>query len=71
MREYLKLLRVKHYIKNLLIFIPLFFSGGSDCGLLGRANDEIGCWWGGGYSEGRGDLCAFHYWHLRFIFLMI
>ena len=27
MREYLKLFRVKHYIKNILIFIPLFFSG--------------------------------------------
>lgn len=25
--DYLKLLRVKHYIKNLLIFIPLFFGG--------------------------------------------
>lgn len=27
MKEYIKLLRVKHYIKNLLIFVPLFFSG--------------------------------------------
>lgn len=27
MKEYLKLLRVKHYIKNLLIFIPVFFAG--------------------------------------------
>ena len=27
MREYIKLLRVKHYIKNLLIFLPLIFSG--------------------------------------------
>lgn len=26
MKTYLKLLRVKHYIKNILIFIPLFFS---------------------------------------------
>ncbi len=26
MKDYLKLLRVTHYIKNLLIFIPLFFS---------------------------------------------
>jgi 4-hydroxybenzoate polyprenyltransferase len=26
MNEYLKLLRVKHYIKNLLVFLPLFFS---------------------------------------------
>ncbi len=26
MKEYLKLFRVKHYIKNLLIFLPLFFS---------------------------------------------
>lgn len=25
--EYLKLLRVKHYIKNLLVFIPIFFAG--------------------------------------------
>ena len=25
--DYIKLLRVKHYIKNLLIFIPLMFSG--------------------------------------------
>lgn len=24
--NYLKLLRVKHYIKNVLVFIPLFFS---------------------------------------------
>lgn len=28
MRDYIKLLRVKHYVKNLLIFIPLFFSKG-------------------------------------------
>ena len=27
MKNYIKLLRVKHYIKNLLIFAPLFFSG--------------------------------------------
>lgn len=27
MGKYLKLLRVKHYIKNILIFIPLFFAG--------------------------------------------
>ncbi len=27
MREYLNLLRIKHYIKNLIIFLPLFFSG--------------------------------------------
>jgi decaprenyl-phosphate phosphoribosyltransferase len=27
MRDVVKLLRVKHYIKNLLIFIPLFFAG--------------------------------------------
>ena len=26
-KRYIKLLRVKHYIKNLLIFVPLFFSG--------------------------------------------
>ena len=25
MRDYIKLLRVKHYIKNLLIFVPMFF----------------------------------------------
>ena len=24
--DYLKLMRVKHYVKNLLIFIPLFFN---------------------------------------------
>ena len=27
MKNYIKLIRVKHYIKNLLIFIPLIFSG--------------------------------------------
>lgn len=27
MKNYLKLARVKHYLKNVLIFIPLFFSG--------------------------------------------
>ena len=26
MKEYFKLIRVKHYLKNLLIFFPLFFS---------------------------------------------
>ncbi len=26
-KKYIKLLRIKHYIKNLLIFVPLFFSG--------------------------------------------
>lgn len=26
-RDYVKLLRVKHYIKNLIIFIPMFFGG--------------------------------------------
>lgn len=26
MRKYIKLLRVKHYVKNLLLFVPLFFS---------------------------------------------
>ncbi len=26
MKKYLKLLRVKHYVKNILVFIPLFFS---------------------------------------------
>ena len=26
MKEYLKLFRIKHYIKNLLIFLPMFFS---------------------------------------------
>lgn len=25
--DYLKLIRVKHYIKNILVFVPLFFSG--------------------------------------------
>lgn len=27
MKDYIKLLRVKHYIKNFLIFLPLFFGG--------------------------------------------
>lgn len=27
MKEYIKLLRCKHYIKNLLVFIPMFFGG--------------------------------------------
>lgn len=27
MKEYFKLLRVKHYIKNILLFIPMFFAG--------------------------------------------
>lgn len=27
LNDYLKLIRVKHYIKNILIFVPLFFSG--------------------------------------------
>lgn len=27
MQEYIKLIRVKHYIKNLLVFLPLIFSG--------------------------------------------
>lgn len=27
MRKYLKLLRVKHYVKNALIFLPMFFGG--------------------------------------------
>lgn len=27
MREYLKLLRVKHYVKNILVFLPMFFGG--------------------------------------------
>lgn len=41
MKECIKLLRVKHYIKNLLIFIPMFFGGvifNKDkllCGILG------------------------------------
>ena len=26
-KDYIKLIRLKHYIKNLLIFVPLFFSG--------------------------------------------
>ena len=25
-KDYIKLMRVKHYIKNILIFIPLFFA---------------------------------------------
>ena len=31
MKKYIKLLRVKHYIKNGLLFIPLFFSGEFFC----------------------------------------
>lgn len=27
MKDYLKLMRIKHYIKNILVFIPLFFGG--------------------------------------------
>lgn len=27
MSKYLKLIRVKHWIKNLLVFLPVFFSG--------------------------------------------
>lgn len=27
MKDYIKLLRVKHYIKNILIFMPMFFAG--------------------------------------------
>ncbi len=27
MRQYLKLLRVRHYIKNVLVFLPMFFGG--------------------------------------------
>lgn len=27
MKDYVKLLRVKHYIKNLLVFVPMFFGG--------------------------------------------
>lgn len=26
-REYMKLFRVKHYIKNILLFVPIFFAG--------------------------------------------
>ena len=26
-KNYLKLMRVEHYLKNILIFVPLFFSG--------------------------------------------
>ena len=26
-KEYIKLIRVKHYFKNVLIFLPLIFSG--------------------------------------------
>ena len=27
MKDYLKLLRVKHYVKNILVFLPIFFGG--------------------------------------------
>lgn len=27
MIEYLRLLRIKHYIKNFLVFVPVFFGG--------------------------------------------
>ena len=27
MKKYLKLMRVKHYIKNILVFLPFIFSG--------------------------------------------
>ena len=27
MKNFLKLIRVKHYLKNILVFLPLFFSG--------------------------------------------
>lgn len=27
MRDYIKLMRPFHWVKNLLIFVPLFFSG--------------------------------------------
>ena len=27
LRNYIRLMRVKHYIKNILIFMPLFFAG--------------------------------------------
>ena len=27
MKDFVKLLRVKHYIKNLLVFMPMFFGG--------------------------------------------
>ncbi len=30
MKNFLKLLRVKHYIKNILVFVPLAFTGGID-----------------------------------------
>ena len=37
MKKYLKLIRVKHYIKNGLIFLPLFFSQNFlDFTLLGK-----------------------------------
>ena len=26
-KEYMKLMRIKHYLKNVLIFLPLVFSG--------------------------------------------
>ncbi|MBQ7718868.1 MAG: UbiA prenyltransferase family protein [Clostridia bacterium] len=38
MKKYLKLARVHHYIKNILVIAPLFFSGRlSDAALLGKA----------------------------------
>lgn len=27
MKKYIELLRIKHYIKNILIFVPMFFGG--------------------------------------------
>ena len=27
MKKYLSLLRIKHYVKNVLVFLPMFFGG--------------------------------------------
>ena len=27
MKQYAKLLRIKHYVKNILVFVPMFFNG--------------------------------------------
>lgn len=37
MKQFLHLLRPKHYLKNLLVFLPLFFGGRlTDAAALGR-----------------------------------
>lgn len=38
MKDYLKLLRIKHYVKNFLVFVPLFFAKGFfDVSVLAKA----------------------------------